>query len=111
RRLLACFSDNGYTRMPSLPFTRLNIAYRSFEEYMTQVLSKATRKDLRRKFRDAAEAEPIQLEVLQDASSCIDEIYPLYLNVYERSPLQFERLTPQYLTRIGREMPDKARFF
>jgi hypothetical protein len=111
RQPLSCFSNNGYTRIPSLPMTRLNIAYGSFDEYMSKALSKATRKDLRRKFRDAAEAEPIELQVVSDVTPYVDEVYPLYLNVYQRSSLQFEKLTKEYLCRLGREIPDKARFF
>lgn len=111
RQPLACFASNGYTRVPSLPFTRLNIQYASFEEYMSRALSKTTRKDLRRKFRDANQAAPISMEVVSDVTPFIDEIYPLYLNVYEKSPLQFEKLTPAFLCRLGKEMPDKARFF
>lgn len=111
RKPLNCFSNNGYTRVPSLPMTRLNINYESFEDYLAKALSKATRKDLRRKFRDTDEAEPISLEVVQDVSPFIDEVYPLYLNVYERSSLHFEKLTKDYMCRLGREMPDKVRFF
>jgi hypothetical protein len=111
REPLACFSANGYTRVPSLPFTRLGIDFENFEEYMSKVLSKTTRKDLRRKFRDAAEATPIELQVVDDVSPYVDEVYPLYLNVYNRSPLQFEKLSKEYLCRLGREMPDKVRFF
>ena len=97
--------------MPSLPFTRLNIAYANFDEYMSKALSKATRKDLRRKFRDAEESDPIELEVVSDVTPYVDEVYPLYMNVYRKSPLQFERLTKEYMCRVGREMPDKVRFF
>ncbi|MDB5330295.1 MAG: hypothetical protein JWP03_1446, partial [Phycisphaerales bacterium] len=68
-------------------------------------------KDLRRKFRDAAEAAPIELQVVEDVTPYVDEVYPLYLNVFNRSPLQFEKLTKEYLCRLGREMPDKVRFF
>jgi predicted N-acyltransferase len=111
RAPLACFAANGYTRVPSLPFTRLNIDYASFDDYMAKALSKATRKDLRRKFRDAEASEPIALEVVSDVTPYVDEIYPLYLNVYRKSPLQFERLTKEYMCRLGSEMPDKTRFF
>jgi len=111
RRPLSCFSNNGYTRIPSLPMTRLNIAYGSFDEYMSKALSKATRKDLRRKFRDAAGADPIELQVVSDVTPYVDEIYPLYLNVYNRSKLQFEKLTKEFLCRLGQEIGDKVRFF
>src|SRR4029077_8973886 len=53
---------------------------------------------------------PVTLEVTQDASGMVDEIYPLYLNVFARSPLQFEKLTKEFLAEIGARMPDKTRF-
>lgn len=111
RRPLKSFAGDGYARVPSLPMTRLSIDFASFDEYMTKVLSKVTRKGLRRKFRDAEAADPIELSVVEDVTPFVDEVYPLYLNVYQKSPLQFEKLTKDYLSRLGREMPDKTRFF
>jgi Acetyltransferase (GNAT) domain len=111
RRLLSCFSENGYTRIPSFPMTRANIAYESFDDYMQRALSRATRKNLRRKFRKLAAAPPLELEVLTDVDRVVDEIYPLYLNVYARADFRFEKLTRDYLVRLGREMPDTVRFF
>jgi GNAT acetyltransferase-like protein len=110
RKALVPFSSNGFTRVPSLPGVKIHLPYENFEAYMSGALSKATRKDLRRKFRDT-EGLGITMEVHNDISHCIDEVYPLYLQVYERSPLQFEKLSKEYLRRLGREMPDKARFF
>jgi predicted N-acyltransferase len=110
RPALGTFSNNGYTRVPSLPSIRLHLPYGNFEEYMTKALSKATRKDLRRKFRDTEDAG-ITMEVLHDLTPHVDELYPLYLQVFERSTLHFEKLTKEYLSRIGQEMPDKMRFF
>jgi predicted N-acyltransferase len=48
---------------------------------------------------------------MADVSTVIDEVYPLYLQVYERATLRFEKLTKEYLCRLGREMPERARFF
>jgi len=110
RSALVPFSSNGFTRVPSLPGVRIHLPYENFEQFMAKEISKATRKDLRRKFKDT-DGLGITMEVLNDVSKCIDEVYPLYLQVYERSPLQFEKLTKEYLLRLGREMPDKARFF
>ena len=111
RSSLKCFTDHGFARVPSLPMTRLNIQYQDFEQYMTKALSKVTRKGLRRKFRDAAAGEAISLEVISNVTPFVDEIYPLYRAVYERSPLHFETLTKEYFIRLGREMPDKVRYF
>jgi len=110
RPALGVFSNNGYTRVPSLPSIRLHLPYSGFEDFMAKALSKATRKDLRRKFKDT-ENVGITMEVLHDLTPFVDELYPLYLQVFERSELHFEKLTKQYLIRLGQEMPDKARFF
>ena len=74
-------------------------------------LSRKTRRDLRLKFRAAAQSAPIELSVVPDVAPMIDELYPLYLQVYDRSPLHFEKLTKGYFCEIGKRMPDKVRFF
>jgi predicted N-acyltransferase len=110
RSKLETFSLNGYTRIPSMPMTRLPLPYHNWDEYF-RTLSKATRKDLRRKFRKAEQAPKIEMEVVSDITALIDEIYPLYLAVHERSPLKFETLTKDYFRTIGQRMPERARFF
>lgn len=114
RASLQAFTSNGYVRIPSMPMTCLPLNYASFDEYMQKVLSKATRKNLRRKFKKAEEAcgaERITMEVISDLTPVIDEAYPLYLQVYERAKLKFEKLTPEYLCGLGQRMPERARFF
>ena len=110
REPLRSFSTNGYTRVASMPMTRLSLNHRDFDEYVAS-LGKATRKNLRRKFRQTAQRAPINFEVLTDVTPVIDEIYPLYLQVHARSKLHFEKLTPEYFCRLGREMPERTRFF
>src|SRR5262249_3808635 len=111
RPVLASFVREGFTCVPSMPMTCLNIAYASFEDYMSRALSSNTRTNLRRKFRISSRAPPIDMKVVQDIRAEIDEIYPLYLNVYERSKLHFEKLTKDYFCRLDEEMPDKVRYF
>lgn len=111
RRPLAVFLRHGFSRVPSLPMTRLNIDYPSFAAYMERALNSATRRKLRKKFRIAAQAAPIELSVLADVSPIIDEVYPLYLQVYARSKLQFEKLTREFFCGLGRLMPEIVRFF
>jgi predicted N-acyltransferase len=94
-----------------MPMTRLNIDYASFDDYMRIALNSATRRKLRKKFRVTELDIPIDLEVSTDVASLIDEVYPLYLQVYERSTLHFEKLTREYFCQLGRAMPDKVRFF
>lgn len=103
---------HGFTRVPSMPMTRLNIMYDNFDDFVARKLSKPTRKSLRRKLRSADASEPrIELQVVDDVAPYIDEIYPLYLAVYERSPLRFEKLTRGFLAALGSRMSDKVRFF
>src|SRR5262245_139464 len=112
RTTLRCFQAAGFARVPSMPLTKLSITYNSFDEYVSQKLSPNTRQTIRRKLRVAARAQiPITMTVTADASALLDEIYPLYLNVFERSPLKFEKLTREFLTDLGSRMPDKVRFF
>lgn len=110
RRDLACFECEGFGRAPSMPMTTLDIDYKSFDDYMEKALSAKMRRDLRKKFR-VAESANLEMTVTDNAASFIDEIYPLYLQIYERSSFHFEKLTKEYFSRLGNEMNDKTRFF
>jgi len=110
RSTLEIFPANGYARIPSMPMTSLSLKHSSFDDYLGS-LSYITRKGLRRKFRKTERAARITMEVINDISPYVDEIYPLYLQVHERSPLKFETLTKDYFLQVGRQMPERARFF
>lgn len=110
RPALESFPSYGYARIPSMPMTRLVLRYHDWDEYF-RTLSKATRKDLRRKFRKAERAPKIDMEVVNDITPHVDEIYPLYVQVHKRSPLKFETLTKDYFRAIAQRMPERARFF
>jgi Peptidogalycan biosysnthesis/recognition len=112
RAPLSCLPRSGFARIPSMPMTTLSLEYKNFDAYLSANLSAATRGKIRRKLRDAERAKPaISMSVEQDATPFVEEIYPLYLDVYERSPLKFEKLTKEFLNQIGNRMPDKVRFF
>jgi hypothetical protein len=111
RASLDSFREHGFARIPSMPMTRVSIDYASFDDYMMRALNSATRTKLRRKFRAAAQAPSIELEVIGDITPFIDEVYPLYLNVYHRSKLRFEKLTKAYFCGLGTRMADKVWFF
>jgi hypothetical protein len=111
RAALQCFLERGFVRTPSMPMVSRKIDYRNFEDYAARTLSKDMRYKLRRKFREAAQAGPIEMSQIDDVTPVIDDIYPLYLEVYERSELRFEKLTKEFLCGLGQRMPDKARFF
>jgi Acetyltransferase (GNAT) domain len=111
RDILHYFVQRGFARAPSMPMTVLDIGYESFEAYMAKALKSSARKKLRRKLEATAGITDIRLSVTDDAASFVDEIYPLYLQVFERSRLQFEKLTKDFFRQLGQRMSDKVRFF
>jgi predicted N-acyltransferase len=111
RPALHLLKGHGFTTIPSFPAVRLNIAYASFDDYMRRALSRKTRKDLNAKFRKMETSAPIKLTVMRDITPIIDEIYPLYLQVYDRAQFRLEKLTKAYLCGLGQTMRDRVRFF
>jgi len=110
RHILHCFFHEGFARIPSMPLTRLKIEYTDFEGYFNEALNSSTRRKLRKKFR-ATEKVSIEMSQVDDITPYVEEIYPLYLQVYNRSKMKFEKLTRDYFSQIGQRMPDKVRFF
>ena len=111
RKLLRCFVQCGFARAPSMPMTMLDIRYDSFDAYMVKALKSSSRKKLRKNLEATAGVSDIRMSVTDDAASFVDEVYPLYLQVFERSKMRFEKLTKDYFRQIGQRMNDKVRFF
>jgi hypothetical protein len=111
RARLDCFLDHGFARIPSFPMASLDLPYTGFEDYLRRAVDARMRSELRRKFRATDRCAPIEMSVTRNIAPVVDEVYPLYLQVYERSPLHFEKLTKAHLCELGRVMPDKVRFF
>ena len=111
REALKPLLSRGYSRAPSMPACGLKLDFASFDEFLQKRVSYSFRKNLRRKFKKLADHPPLELEVVTDVSHVADEIYPLYTQTFQRSELRFEELTKDFLVRIGREMPESARFF
>jgi hypothetical protein len=111
REALSHFSNDGYRRVPSMPAAKVDLAYNDFDDYMQRRLGKVFRKNLRRIFRASEAIGRPEMTVCEDVSAIIDEVYPLYQQTLSRADFSFEELTPEFLARIGREMPDKVRFF
>jgi hypothetical protein len=101
----------GFVRVPSMPGSRLDLNFKSFDDYLQTKLSHKTRKNLRGKFRKAASGPLVKMEVVSDIAPYIDELFPLYRQVLERSLYKFEELTKSYFVAISRRMSDRALFF
>ena len=96
----------------SMPATRLPLSYASFDDYLAQRLSHATRKNLRRKFRHAAALAPsLRMTVTNDLGDAVDEALALYEQVLARSRMRFERLNKTFLQQLTARMGDRVRFF
>ena len=100
----------GFTRIPSMPATGLNLDFRNFDEYLENKLSHAMRKNLRRKFRKSESGPPIKPEVVSDITPFVEEILPLYQAVFNRAKQRFEELNRSYFCQLGQRMSDRARF-
>lgn len=112
RQNLQPLAGAGYTRLDGFPSLHLDLDFSSVEEYLRHRLTRVTRKNFKRKLKKTASATPpIELEVRNDCSEVIDEIYPLYLNVAERSEVMFEVFTKVYFLEAGRRMPGRVRYF
>jgi hypothetical protein len=111
RKALRPMRRAGYARVPSMPGSRLDLNFASFDEYLQTRLSHKTRKNLRSKYRKAAaNGKPLEMSVVSDIEPHIEELYPLYRQVLEKSQYKFEELTKPYFVQISRRMSERALF-
>ena len=111
RKSLRPLRRSGYARVPSMPGSRLDLNFKSFDDYLQTKLSHKTRKNLRSKYRKAAAGPRVEMEVVADVEPHIEELFPLYRQVLERSQYKFEELTKPYFVEISRRMGERALFF
>ena len=111
RKSLRPMRRSGYARVPSMPGSRLDLNFKNFEDYLQTKLSHKTRKNLRSKYRKAAAGPLVEMEVVSDIEPHIDELFPLYRQVLERSQYKFEELTKSYFVQVSRRMGERAFFF
>jgi len=90
-----------FNRVQCLPCARLPITFDSLEEYLSR-LSRAARKDLRRKMRVSHEVTVIRS---RNISPFLDRIYKLYLETVERCPMAFGVHNRLFLEKICERVP------
>src|SRR5262249_10694602 len=91
-------------RQPGLPTALLDVRFASIDEYLGS-LSKATRKDMRRKLKRAAE---LRVEWRSNIDDIAPEIMRLYQSTYANAQFSFEELTPDYFRNVLRELGERA---
>lgn len=101
----------AHVQFASMPATSMALEFTSFDDYMAKRLSHAMRKNLRRKFKALAKAAPVEFSTTTDLGADAEEALGLYLQVFGRSPLQFEKLNLDFLRQLTERMPDRVRYF
>jgi hypothetical protein len=104
---LKALKAHGYRRIPSMPGCMIDFNFRTFEEYRSKILGR----NMRHKFNKIARMPPVPMEVVSDITPIATEIHALYMQTHQRSKMRFECLKPEFFARVGREMPESARFF
>lgn len=98
--------DLGYSLVDNMPVAKNDIKFSDLDDYLAS-LSYATRKGLRRKMKSFAQ---LNIEEHNTMPPNMHEIYPLYLNCYEKSELKFEKLTLDFFENLAKLMPNNCRF-
>ncbi|MDB5651965.1 MAG: hypothetical protein JWL62_3485 [Hyphomicrobiales bacterium] len=112
RICLAALAAKGFSQLPSMPMTRLDLSrYSSFDDYLARALPAEWRRKFRWNLKPADTTDPLDLNVTNNVDGVADEVFGLYQQVLGRSVLRFEKLTPAYFQELGRRMPDKTRIF
>ena len=102
--LCAALRDLGYTSVPGMPSAELSIAFTDLEGYLAG-LSRATRKDLRRKLR---RPHNLRIEVRHDLAGLERQVEALYGETRARADQQLETLTAAYFTGVLQRMGERA---
>lgn len=97
-------SRHRLRQLPGLPGATLELLYRDIDGYLAS-LSRAMRKDLRRKQRAAA---GLQIEWRRDLAGIPDQVMGLYRSTLARAEFQFEELNADYFENVLRDMPGQA---
>lgn len=108
--VLSAFAQAGYARQRSLPTAVLPLDFADDEAYLAS-LSRATRKDIRRKLRNEARVG-IEWRVGAEAVDQVEAMVALYERQRARSAVdfeQFEHLTPAYFTNVLTGLGEGAR--
>lgn len=100
----AVLAECGYTAVEGLATADLVIDFATIEDYLAG-LSSATRKDMRRKLRDARD---VRIEVRDEIGGLEERVMALYAATRARGELQFETLTSGYFTGVLSRMRQRA---
>ncbi len=107
---LGILEEKGFFRLNSFPSAVNELNFSSFEDYV-QSLGASTRKSLRRKIRSAYSQANIEIKLMGETDSVIEDVYKLYLDTHQQGGTKFERLTKEFFISAGRNMQPNIRLF
>ena len=105
RRIARACVERGFTLISGQALAYVPIDFASRDEFLRR-MSRARRKNIRRKLRSAA---GIEVERVLSGDKRFDEpefvarLYQLYENVYEQSDIHFDRLTAAFFSAVLRD--------
>jgi predicted N-acyltransferase len=100
----AAAKAHGLRRQPGLPTAFLDVNFANIDAYLAR-LGKATRKDIRRKLKNAT---GLRTQWRNDIDGIEDEVMRLYRSTHANAQFSFEELTPEYFRGVLREMSGRA---
>lgn len=100
----AAAKAHGLRRQPGLPTAFIDVKFANIDEYLA-TLSRATRKDLRRKLKDAI---GLRAEWRASIDGIENEVMRLYKSTHANAQFSFEELTPDYFRSVLRELGERA---
>ncbi len=101
----------GFYKILSYPSVDLDIRFNTFEEYIAS-LSRATKKDLKRKFKRIDAMPRIEMEAVDHLDEpLLSDAYRLYLETFKKSDVQFEKISKAFFKNISVNMPGRVKFF
>lgn len=100
-------TTSGYSRVPSLPDTRMSIQWNTFDEYLNSMRSKYRWKATKR--IDALRHDHVTIEVLAEFGDHADVFAGLWRNVYDNAKeYRRERLTADFFRNISAQLKEKS---
>ena len=102
RQMEAATLSRGYFKVPSFPGTQIENLPSSFDGYLKSLPS-SHRYHLKKKLKASKSALDLTCTIVQkpDAAT-LAQVWPLFMQTYERATTQFERLTPAFFDELAK---------
>lgn len=94
----------GFSPMTGLATAHLDINFTTLDGYL-ELLSKETRKDMRRKLKSCSS---IRMEIRSNIDDVLPRVLALYQDTKDRSEFQFEDLPEEYFRHVLAQMDERA---